>query len=185
MSKKSYFLLLVMLIALAYMGAVRGYQWYQRKVEAYNASHASSLFATAEETPEEPEPVSRWAAAQEDIFLEQEPLSKVLEEQQAKETIASILSDYRMNPAFQKFNEDLERVTKGKVKSFEELSNQSLTQILQQNPEIEEIVRKNVAKEDFAEMLNQIFSNPQYQKSVAQLQGGTVPAVPSTVQEGE
>ena len=177
MSKLSRVLLIIMITALAYMGAVRGYQWYQRKAEAYNEAHpAPSLFQTQEETAGEPVEVRPWTAGKEDIFLEQQPLSEVLQEQQAKETIESILSDYRMNPAFRRFNAELERVTKGKVSDFGQLSNQSLSQILKDNPEIEEVVRKNMERADFTEVLQQIFSNPQYQQSVAQLQGGDVPS---------
>lgn len=177
MSKTSYALIFIMLGALAFMGAFRGYQWYQHRVQIYNEQHpAPSLFAPESNELPQQAAAQRWQPAQEDIFLGDQPLSEVLQEQQAKETIESILNDYRMDPLFRKFNEDLERVTNGKVKSFSDLSTQSLTQILQDNPEIEELVRSNETKEDFMKVLQEIFSNPQYQKSVQRLQGGTIPA---------
>ena len=187
MSKTSYALIFIMVVTLACMGAFRGYQWYQHRVEVYNEQHpAPSLFAP--ETNELPPQaaVKRWQPAQEDVFLGDQPLSEVLQEQQARETIESILNDYRMDPIFRKFNEDLERVTNGKIKSFSELSTQSLTQILQENPEIEELVRNNETKEDFVKVLQEIFSNPQYQKSVQRLQGGEIPAsVRAPIQKDE
>lgn len=187
MSKKSYALLFIMLTALALMGAVRGYEWYKHRVELYNQQHpAPPLFAAEPETLPPPAALERWQPSKEDIFLEETPLSDILQEQQAKETIESILSDYRMNPAFRRFNEELERVTKGKVKDFGDLSTQSLVQILGENPQIMEIVSKNETKEDFMGVLQEIFSNPQYQKSVQQLQGGKIPTkLNKTVQRDE
>lgn len=178
MSKKSWILLFIMCSALIYMGALRAYQWYQHRVEMYNEKHPVSmrLVETEEELlPKEDAPLEEWAPAREDIFLEQQPLSEALQEQQARETIASILSDYQMNPAFIKFNRELEQATKGQVHNLEELSNQGLKLLLEQHPEIEEVVNRNSADEDFAAVLKQIFSNPQYQQSVQKLQGGEIP----------
>lgn len=187
MSKISYALIFIMLMALAYMGALRGYQWYQRRVALYNEQHpAPSLFAPEPDTLPKPVAVEAWKPAKEDIFLEEKPLDDVLKEQQAKETIESILSDYRMNPAFRKFNEELERITEGKIKDFGELSTQSLTQIFQEHPQIAQIVRENETREDFMRVLQEVFSNPQYQKSVQQLQGGAIPpAVKGPAQKDE
>ena len=177
MSKTSYALIFVMLITVAYMGAFRGYEWYQRRVKLYNEQHpAPSIFAPEPDTLPAPAAVEAWRPAKEDIFLEEKPLDEVLQEQQAKETIESILNDYRMNPAFRRFNEQLEQVTNGKIKDFGALSTQSLAQIFQEHPQILQIVRENETKEDFMRVLQEIFSNPQYQKSVQKLQGGTVPA---------
>lgn len=187
MSKKSYALIFIMLTALAFMGAVRGYEWYQRRVQLYNEQHpAPSIFAPEPNTLPEQMPAEPWVPPQEDILLGDQPLSEVLQEKQARQTIESILNDYRMNPAFRKFNEDLERVTNGKIKDFEELSTQSLTQILQDNPQIAQWANSNETKEDFMRVLHEIFSNPQYQKSVQKLQGGTIPeAVRAQTQEDE
>ena len=178
MSKKSWILLVIMCSALIYMGALRAHQWYQHRLEIYNEKHPAPvrLVDTEEEPlPDEDTPLETWAPAREDVYLEQQPLSEVLQEQQARETIASILSDYRMNPAFIKFNQELEQATKGEVHGLEELSNQGLELLLEQHPEIQEVVNKNSTNEDFAAVLKQIFSNPQYQQSVQKLQGGKVP----------
>ncbi len=61
------------------------------------------------------------------------------------------------------------------MRSLEELSNRGLELLLEQHPEIQEVVNNNSANEDFAAVLKQIFSNPQYQQSVQKLQGGKVP----------
>ena len=166
-----------MLVGLAYMAAMRGYQWYERRAALYNERHTpSSLYVAQPDALPAPAALEDWAPAKEDLFLEEKPLTQMLQEQQAKETITSILNDYRMDPAFRKFNAELERITEGKIKDFEELSNQSLSQILQDNPQIVDFANSSETKEDFARILQEIFSNPQFQKSVQKLQGGSVPA---------
>ncbi|MBO4674539.1 MAG: hypothetical protein J5601_00410 [Elusimicrobiaceae bacterium] len=178
MSKKSWILLFIMCSALIYMGALRAYQWYQHRLEIYNEKHPAPvrLVQTEEESlPNEGVPLEQWTPVREDIFLEQQTLSEELQEQQARETIASILNDFQMNPALIKFNRELEQATKGEVRSLEELSNRGLELLLEQHPEIQEVVNKNGANENFAAVLKQIFSNPQYQQSVQKLQGGKVP----------
>lgn len=178
MSKKSWILLFIMCSALIYMGALRMYQWVQHRVEIYNEKHPAPVrLVQTEEEPllDENTPLERWAPAREDIFLEQQPLPEVLQEQQARETIASILRDFQLDPALIKFNRELEQATRGDVRSLEELSNRGLELLLEQHPEIQEVVNNNSANEDFAAVLKQIFSNPQYQQSVQKLQGGKVP----------
>lgn len=173
MSKVSRILVGIMVAALIYMGAVRLYQFYEQQVQLQQQraeeEEQYSFMRVAQEDPFLP-PTTAWQPPQEDVFIEQKPLSQVLQEEQAKETIESILNDYRMNPAFRKFNEDLKRATEGRVQSFDELSNQGLAQIITQHPEISEVVRKNLQKEDFAQIVEQIFSNPQFQQSVQTLQ---------------
>ena len=173
MSKISQILIVIMLAALGYMGAVRAYQFYMHKVQLQQeqVEEVSSPFVRLAEDDPRPMPI-QWQPPTEDVFIEEKPLSAVLEGQQSKETIESILNDYRMNPAFRKFNEDLKNATQGNIQSFDELSNQSLAQIVVQHPEVNEVIRKNLQSEDFAQMIKQVFSNPQFQQSVKQLQGG-------------
>lgn len=177
MSKTSYILIFVMLAGLVVMGAVRANEWYQRRVQLYNEQHpAPPLFAPEPDVLPAQAAAQDWKPAAEDVFLEEQELDEVLKEQQARETIESILSDYRMDPVFRKFNEELQRATDGKIKDFKDLSTQSLAGIFQENPQIMQVVNESVTEEDLARVLKEILSNPQYQKSVQQLQGGKIPA---------
>ena len=53
------------------------------------------------------------------------------------------------------------------------LSGGNLAQVMQQNPEIAEVVGKHMQNPDFAKTVQQIFTNPQFVKSIEQLQGAT------------
>lgn len=172
MSKTSYALICIMAAALCYMGAVRAYQFYQEKVETQQQTRdAQSLLSHVVEADDTESVPALWHAPAEDIFLEEKPLSQIQKEQQAKETIESIVNDYRMLPALRQFHADLEAVTKGEVKQLDDLSKSNLAQVLAENPEIKSVVSKHMQSEDFAAVLQQIFSNPQFQQSVQDLQG--------------
>ena len=180
MSKTSFLLIGIMAAALCYMGAVRAYQFYETRVEQQQRAEAENNVPFMHITREDPRPSpTTWQPPAEDIFMEQKPLSAALEEQQAKETIESIINDFRTEPALRQFNEDLKRATDGRVNSLDELSNQSLAQIMVQNPQIGEVIRQNLQNKDFARIVEQVFSNPQFQQSVQQLQMGEKPVPPA------
>ena len=181
MSKTSKALLIIMLAALCYMGAVRAYQFYDAKVQAQKEAQAAEpVFnhVTCGSDEVRPKP-TLWTPPAQDVFIEEPPLSAQLETQQAKETLESIFNDYKNDPALQQFNKDLKQATGGQVPDLESLSNQSINQIMMQNPQIGEVIKKNMSSADFQRVLNEIFSNPQFQESVKQIQGeglGFVPA---------
>lgn len=180
MSKTSYFLVAIMAAALIYMGAVRGYQAYERKAaERAAEQEAQSGVFTFQNVPVSlsapmPEPVSapvRFDDTQTAIFLETPPLSEPLQQQQAQDTIDSILQDYQEDPLIQQFNADLAAATDGNVDGLGALSGAELVKLLQANPEISEVVEKNMKNPAFAQTIEQIFSNPQYIESIKKLQG--------------
>ena len=180
MSKKSYFLIAVMLAALIYMGAARGYQWYERKAAEKAALEATDGNAfTFQSVPVSlaapmPEPVSRPVAfdpAQTAIFLETAPLAGDKQQQQAQETIESILADYQEDPQMKKFNEDLSETTQGKVENLGALGGAELIKILQENPQVGKVVQESMQNPEFAKTVEQIFTNPQFVESIKQLQG--------------
>ncbi len=185
MSKTSYLLIVVMAGALLYMGALRGYQAYARKAaEKAAAAEANGSAFTFQNVPVSlaapmPEPVSRpveFQAVQQPVYLENQPLSPEKQTQQAQETIASILADYQEDPTLQQFNKDLAAATQGRVNDLGALGGKELGRILQENPQVAEIVQKNMQNPEFAKTVQQIFSNPQFIQSVQQLQGaGAVP----------
>ena len=51
-----------------------------------------------------------------------------------------------------------------------DLSSQNLAQLVQENPQIVKVVQKHLNNKEFAAKINEIFSNPQFQQSVQQLQ---------------
>lgn len=179
MSRLSYVLIVIMVTALIYMGAVRGYQVYQRKVvqweeERQNDGNAFSFqnvpVALSAPMPDPtPRPVS-YQNYQEDFFLEDTPLTQEGEIQQAKDTLTSILADYQQDPHLQAFNKDLAAATGGQAIDLTSLSGESLPAIVQKNPQIREIVGKHMKDPDFSKVIQQIFSNPQFVKSVQKLQ---------------
>ncbi len=185
MSKTSYALLTVIITALLYMGAVRLREWQSARQAAREAQLASeatpfsfqqlpiSLAAPQARPLESP---VRYMPAMPEIYLEDAPLAPQLQDQQAQETISSILDDFNQIQAMADFNQELQQVSNGQVQGLEDLSTQNLAQIVQQNPEISHVVEKHLKNQDFAKAVEEIFANPQFQQSVRQLQGQS-PAV--------
>ena len=180
MSKTSYFLLTVIVAALLYMGAVRGYQFYEQKAAQWQDERAAeggvfsfqqvpvSLAAPqAEPTAAPVEFLPQRSAA---VFLEDAPLAQQEQTQQAHDTIRSILRDYKNDPALQSFNSDLKKATQGQAADLGALSGENLAQVLKENPQISEVVSKHMKDPDFAQVVQQIFSNPQFVESVRHLQ---------------
>lgn len=177
MSKTSYALIAIMAAALLYMGAARVYQVYERKVAEREAAAVSSFsFQNVPVSLAAPqaEPVSYPVAfepAPEDVYLEDVPLTAEQKIQQAQDTIVSILDDYKDDPNLQQFNRALSQATQGKVDNLGVLSGDGLAQILQENPQVGQVVAESMKNPEFAKTVQQIFTNPQFIESVKQLQG--------------
>jgi len=183
MSRTSHILICIMLTALCYMGAVRAYQFYQEKVEEQQQQlPQQSLFSRVVEAEDTQSVPTAWQPPAEDVFLEDKPLSKVKQEEQAKETIESIINDYRTNPAMRQFHEDLKRATNGKVQKLDDLSGSDLAKTIAENPEIQAVISEHMKNKDFSEAVQQIFSNPQFQQSIQVLQKGKTPAKTQTAE---
>ncbi len=179
MSKTSYFLIAVMLAALIYMGAVRGYQMYERKAAEKAALDSVSGNAfTFQNVPVSlaapiAEPMAKpvvFDASNTAIFLETAPLSDQQKKQQAQDTIESILEDYQEDPLIQNFNRDLSAATGGNVKDLGALGGVELVKILKENPQVSQVVQQNMQNPEFAKTVEQIFTNPQFIESIKQLQ---------------
>lgn len=192
MSKTSYVLIGIMVAALAYMGAVRIYQVYDRKAQQKAAeSAAQTATFTFQNVPvslaaPKPEPVNRpveFTPAQSAIFLESGVLSEEQKTRQAQETIVSILDDYKEDPHLQKFNKDLSAATKGGASDLGALSGVELVRILKENPQVRQVVQENMQNPEFAKTVQEIFTNPQFVQSVKQLQGAN--AVPPAAPEAK
>ena len=169
MSKTSYALIAIMAAALLYMGAARVYQVYERKVAEREAAAVSSFsFQNVPVSLAAPqaEPVSYPVAFEPDA-----PLTEEQKVQQAQDTIVSILDDYKDDPNLQQFNRALSQATQGKVDNLGVLSGDGLAQILQENPQVGQVVAESMKNPEFAKTVQQIFTNPQFIESVKQLQG--------------
>lgn len=177
MSKTSYVLIFIMIAALAYVGAVRGYQFYQHKVQEseeekgydYGFSFQNVPVSFAPPMPEAMSTPIPFPEEPREIFLEEPALSAQDQQKQAQDTIHSILEDYQ-DETIQAFNQELSDITQGQVNSLEVLSGGEVVQLLQQNPQIASVVEKHMKNPDFARTIQQIFSNPQFIKSAKILQ---------------
>lgn len=180
MSKTSYALIGLMVAALLYMGAARLYEKWEQHVEAQNAAalvdtepfsfqHVPVSLAAPQAEPVQG-PV-KYQRAVPEIYLEDTPLSSEQKDQQAQETLVSIVEDFKADPAVAQFNRDLQAATQGNMQNLADLSSQNLAQFIQQNPQVMQVVQKHLNNKDFAAKINEIFSNPQFQQSVRQLQG--------------
>lgn len=181
MSKTSYTLIAIMIIALIFMGAIRGYQVYQKKVAQWQEERANENAFTFQNVPlslaapqaePTPDPIS-FETIHKDVFLEEAPLSNEDQQIQAKQTIHSILNDYKDDPSLQEFNKELSQLNADGKVSFEQLSTADLSQIIKSNPEIRSIVSKHMQNPDFSKLVQQILTNPQFADSVKQLQNTT------------
>ena len=183
-----------MLTALIYMGAVRAYQWYERHAAAKALQEATdgnaftfqnipvSLAAPQAEPVSSPIPYDQKQTA---IFLETLPISDEMKNQQAQETIDSILDDYKDDYSLQQFNRDLSAATQGTVSSLSDLSGADLGEILQGNPQINQIVQENMQNPEFAKTVQQIFTNPQFIESIKQLQSIGVAPISAETKESK
>ncbi len=180
MSKTSYALIGLMVAALLYMGAARLYEKWEQHVEAQNAAalvdgepfsfqHIPVSMAAPQAEPMQ-DPV-QYQRVLPEIYLEDPSLSKEQKDQQAQDTLSSIVDDFKADPAVAQFNKDLQTATQGDMQNLADLSSQNLAQFVQQNPQIMQVVQKHLNNKDFAAKINEIFSNPQFQQSVRQLQG--------------
>ncbi|MGN1058360.1 MAG: hypothetical protein ACI4Q7_03300 [Candidatus Avelusimicrobium sp.] len=190
MSKLSYVFIGIIAAALIFMGAVRGYQLYERKTAeweeqrrreegAFSFQNVPLSLASPQAEPVS-YPVLFDPSSTKDVFLEDVPLAAEQEIQQARDTISSILEDYKTDVNLQSFNQDLAAATDGKAMDLRALSGGDLKQVLADNPEISAVVSKHLQNPDFAKTVQQILTNPQFVKSVQDLQqheaGGTAAA---------
>lgn len=178
MSKTSWFYICAMVAIVAFVGATRGYHAYeeykqQEEEESYSAFTFQNVPITLGAPQAEPvsKPVPYNPEATQDVFLGADPLSPQQEVQQADLTLESIFSDYQTDPALADFNKELSHLTQGRAQTLQDLSGPRLTTIMQDYPEVNNLIKKHLQNPQFAAVVGQIFSNPQYVQSVQVLQG--------------
>lgn len=185
MSKVSLTFIGIMITALLFMGAVRGYQFYAHKsaLQQEERQQAAQAFTfhnvPLRLAPPQPEPSGRpqlFSPPKKDIFLEDVALTPEKEIQQAQETLQSVLEDYQDDKNLQSFNQALSRATQGQLKNLADLGGGNLAVVLQQNPQVAQLVEDYMKNPDFAHTIEEIFSNPQFVQSVERLQKTAAPA---------
>ena len=179
MSKTSKFLIAVMITALIFMSAVRVYQAVSRiraeRQERAARENSAFRFQNLPISLQAPQPQLMqlpvtYTPPAEEILLEDPPLREEQQVRQARQTITSIVDDFRQEEALENFNNRLREVSGGKIQNLDDLSTKNLNEILKTNPEIQGVVSAHLQNPDFAKIIEEIFSNPQFQQSVARLQ---------------
>ena len=175
MSKLSRFFIIVIIAGLAFITGVRWYRAYEQKAEQEAAEE--SIGTTFQNVP------VQWGPAEiensvlqplptyeKEVFLE-DKLNPQQQQQQAQQTIASILSDYKENPPIKAFHQDMQEATGQEDLTLEQLSSGNIGAILQQYPQLQQVLTKHVQDPEFSKTLQEIFNNPQFVESVKTLQG--------------
>lgn len=178
MSKTSYFLIALMVAAVAFLAAMRGVQVYEKRVARVEESQRSILtfqnvpinFAPQPQEPARPQPMPGRGGITRDVFLEDAPLTPQQGWQQAQETVESILADYQSNPALQAFNRDLRRSTGAEQVDLTLLSGPNLAATLAKYPQLQGIIAEHLKNPEFVKVTQEIFQNPQFVQSVSVLQ---------------
>ena len=178
MSKLSRFFIGVIVAGLAFVASVHLYRAYEQYAATQEKEDA---FATRtfhhvpiDYTPQEPDfPVIKKLpdpSEKKEFFLEDTPLIPSAEKEQARQTVASILSDYRQDPGLQALYNDLQKTTGRKI-DLADLSGENLAALLKQYPQAQEVIARHAKDPALAKTLQEIFSNPQFVRSVTVLQG--------------
>lgn len=175
MSWMNRFLIGVIVVGLAFIASLRLYRAYENYVtQTENPELATQTFnnVPVKYGPAEPDKVIVRGLPQltQEIYLEDIPLEDSQEKEQARQTLRSILDDYRQDPKLQAFYAELKEST-GQALQLEDLSGENLGKLLQQYPQVQAIITKHAQDPEFAKTLQEIFSNPQFIRSVAVLQG--------------
>ena len=173
MSKLSWFYIVIITAGLVFIAGVREYRSHQEKVQAELAAAqeaqyqpAPELVATAIQLP-----VFERVVPKTEIYLEDVKLPPALNREQARQTIVSILDDYRDDVNLQAFYTDLQKSTGQKI-DLADLSGENMPRLMRRYPQITQIIEQHAQNEAFSKVLEEIFSNPQFVRSVAILQQG-------------
>ncbi len=177
MSRLSRVCILIIWVGLAFIASLRLYRAYEQKVQdqaerSADGFSASSFLRTSPPVVELPvfQPLPKNGAdVPAEIFLEDAPLPASARKEQARQTIASILEDYREDPKLQAFHADLQKAA-GRPLNLTDLSGEQLPDLLRSYPQIQPVIAQYSQDPQFAKLLQEIFSNPQFVRSVGVLQ---------------
>ena len=164
MSKQSRIFLTIIITGLAFIAGVRLYRVYEKRAQEDSAHiPQATTFHNVPVQQMTTQPDSLFLEPlpqpQQEIFLEDE-LTPKQSIQQAQETISSVLRDYQ----------EMQEATGVKDLSLEHLSGNNLGQIMQQYPQLQQVIAKHAQNPEFSKTLQEIFQNPQFIHSVGVLQ---------------
>lgn len=179
MSRVSRFLIGVMVTGLAFLAGLRAWQAYERRAQEEAAARPPAMTfhnVPVSHKPQPPDaPVYKRlpppGAAPQEIYLQDGPLDAAQEKEQARQTIASILNDYRADPQIQAFYADLRRATGRADIDLASLSGDGLSALMKDYPQVQQVMAEHAKDPEFVKTLQEIFNNPQFVRSVAVLQG--------------
>ena len=182
MSKLSRFLIGIIVVGLAFIASLHLYRAYEKYATEQNAEPAATMtfnqVPVSYIPPEPEEPIfRRWPSdeqrAQQEIYLQDTPLTQEAAKTAARQTVRSVLADYQQDPKLQAFYKDLQQAT-GENIDLSMLSGEQLGSLLTQYPQIQEVIARYSKDPEFVRTLQAIFSNPQFAQSVAILQQESV-----------
>lgn len=175
MSKLSRFFIGVILVGLAFIASLRLYRTYENYAQQAQSQSADPVL-TFNEVPIdyrprfEPPSAFEWVKAPaQEVFLGGFTLDPQAEKEQARQTISSILDDYRQDAKLQAFYADLKKATGQKI-DLTDLTGENLGKLLKQYPQIQDILAQHSKDPAFSKTIQEIFANPQFVRSVAILQ---------------
>lgn len=188
MSKTSHFLIGLMIAAVAFLAAMRGYQAYERYVAAQEDDAKTVLtFHNVPIQREDPAPQPQVARPlpspdelRRDIFLEDPPLTEEQLAQQALQTVASILADYKDSEVMNNFNRDLRKAAGGAEVDLSMLSGPDMAATVAKYPQVQQVVAQYAKDPEFIRITQEIFKNPQFVQSVMVLQRRVLPGKTDT-----
>ena len=177
MSKLSRFLIGVIITGLAFIAGIHLYRAYERYVQQTQSEEANAT-QTFHRVPVSYQPLPpqlpvykrypEQGLAQE-VYLEDPVLPPEQEQEQARQTVKSILSDYQRHEKVLAFYADLQQAT-GKPIRLEDLSSENLVSLMLQYPQIQDVIIRHSQDPEFAAVMREVFTNPQFVQSVAVLQ---------------
>lgn len=172
MSKLSRLYIFIIVTGLLFISGVRFYRTHGPRLRALWTMQQTPVALPSSPVPPVMQlPVFERFATQEntEIYLQDTALPAELNREQARQTIISILDDYKDNQPLQAFYADLRQST-GQTISLADLSGERMELLLKRYPQISQIIEQHAQDPAFSQVLQEIFTNPQFVRSVAVLQ---------------
>lgn len=167
----------VIIIGLAFIAGLRAYRAYENFVRQDEPAAAGTTFQNVPvsfvpQIPEQTEfrRLPSGGSARE-IYLQDTSLEPEAEREQARQTLRSIVDDYRSDPKVRAFYDELRAATGRTDIDLAALSGENLAVLLQEYPQMQEVMAQYAKDPEFMNVLQEIFANPQFVRSVAVLQG--------------
>ena len=165
--------IVIIVIGLAFIAGIHLYRNYEERLSQDDISAGFNETSMPSSAPTVEIPVFKRFPENDqmsnDIFLEDTPLAPEQAQEQARQTITSILEDYRDNPQLQAFYQDIKQNT-GQSIDLASMSSGNMGELLKQYPQLQEIIAKHAQDPQFTQSIQEIFSNPEFVRSVVVLQ---------------